>query len=104
LFRIASNLALDVLRRRKRWGLLPLPRRIAVPPPDTSEAELVRKALSQIPPEHVVVLVLRLHERMSREEIANVVGITESAVRARLWRGRLNFVAAYRRLGGEGHG
>jgi RNA polymerase sigma-70 factor (ECF subfamily) len=104
LFRIASNLALDLLRRRRRWGLLPLPRRLAASPPDISEAELVRAALSRIPPEHAIALVLRLYERMSREEIANVLGVPVATVKARLWRGRLNFVAAYRRLGGERHG
>lgn len=98
LFRIATNLALDTLRRRRRWRFAPLESVTATTNARSTEVELVRAALQEIPPDQAVTLALRLHEKMSRAEIARVLGISESAVKARLVRGRLNFVAAYRRL------
>jgi RNA polymerase sigma-70 factor (ECF subfamily) len=98
LYRIVTNLAVDVLRRRRRWRFAPLGSVTATSNARSGEVELVRAALQEIPSEQAVTLVLRLHERMSRAEIASVLGISESAVKARLVRGRLNFVAAYRRL------
>jgi RNA polymerase sigma factor (sigma-70 family) len=100
LYRIVTNLAVDALRRRRRWRFAPLESANAITNSQSSEVELVRAALQQIPTEQAVTLVLRLHENMSRAEITRVLGISESAVKARLVRGRLNFVAAYRRLQG----
>jgi RNA polymerase sigma-70 factor, ECF subfamily len=102
LYRIVSNLAIDVLRRRRRWRFLPLQHARSELAESSAESEIVRAALASIAPDQAVVLVLRLHERLSRAEIARALGISESAVKGRLVRGRVNFVAAYRRLGG-GH-
>lgn len=101
LYRIVTNLALDVLRRRRRWRLVPWEgARLAPDMRDGDDDGLVRAALQSIPPDQAVALVLRLHERLSRAEIAALLGISESAVKGRLVRGRLRFVDAYRRLGG----
>lgn len=98
LYRIVTNLALDTLRRRRRWRFAPLASVTATSSAGSTDVELVRAALQEIPGDQAVTLVLRLHERMSRSEIARVLGISEAAVKARLVRGRLNFVAAYRRM------
>jgi RNA polymerase sigma-70 factor, ECF subfamily len=100
LYRIVSNLAIDTLRRRRRWRFLSLDHARSEPAQTSPESEIVRAALVAIAPDQAVALVLRLHERLSRAEIAQALGISESAVKGRLVRGRLNFVAAYRRLGG----
>lgn len=98
LYRIVTNLSLDTLRRRRRWRFAPLDSVTAATNARPDDVELVRAALQEIPAEQAVTLVLRLHEKMSRAEIAHLLAISESAVKARLVRGRLNFVAAYRRL------
>lgn len=100
LYRIITNLALDALRRRRRWLFVPFDRARGTAAPATTESEIVRAALSAIAPDQAAALVLRLQERLSRAQIAEVMEISESAVKGRLVRGRLNFVAAYRRLGG----
>jgi RNA polymerase sigma-70 factor (ECF subfamily) len=100
LYRIISNLAIDALRRRQRWRFLSLDHARSVQATSSMESEIVRTALSAIAPDQAVALVLRLHERLSRAEIAQALGISEAAVKGRLVRGRLNFVEAYRRLGG----
>ncbi|MBI2773908.1 MAG: sigma-70 family RNA polymerase sigma factor [Chloroflexi bacterium] len=98
LFRIAANLAIDHVRRKRRWRSIS--RLIAEPsaPAAGSVEECVRAALREIPPDQATVLILRLVEGMSRSEISGILGITESAMKSRLVRGRLNFAAAYRRL------
>ncbi len=52
-------------------------------------AQVVREALETLPPGYKVVLVLRDLERLSNSEVAEVVGITVPAVKARLHRARL---------------
>jgi RNA polymerase sigma-70 factor (ECF subfamily) len=100
LYRIITNLALDTLRRRRRWHFFPLDHLQRAPELGGDDSATVRAALRAIPPEQAVTLVLRLHERLSRADIAAILEVSESAVKGRLVRGRLNFVAAYRRLGG----
>jgi RNA polymerase sigma-70 factor (ECF subfamily) len=98
LFQIATNLALDDLRRARRFRFLPLERASDVHVVPSDEVDLVRRALRSIPPEQAVALVLRLHEGRSRAEIARMLGLSEDGVKSRLVRGRLNFIAAYRRM------
>lgn len=101
LFRIATNLAVDELRRRQRWAklvrLLPAP----TPPRSAADADDVRAALQRIPPDQATALVLRLGEGVKPRELAQLLGVSESAVKSRLARGRLAFVAAYRRSEGS---
>jgi RNA polymerase sigma-70 factor (ECF subfamily) len=97
LFRIASNLAISHLRR-PRWpnlfGLKPQVTR------DVSfeEGAQVRQAMRSIPADQAVTLALAFHEGFSRREIAEMLGVSEEAVKSRIARGRLNFTAAYKRL------
>ncbi len=50
---------------------------------------LLRSALQELQPAIRVVFVLRDVEGFSTEETAEVLGLTQSAVKARLWRARL---------------
>lgn len=101
LFRIATNLARDELRRRQRWmrlvRLLPRPD----PPRAAAEDDQVRAALQRMPPDQAIALVLRLGEGLKPRELARLLGVSESAVKSRLARGRLAFVAEYRKLEGS---
>jgi RNA polymerase sigma-70 factor (ECF subfamily) len=98
LYRIATNLAIDHLRRGRRIAFMPFSGR----EPDERAAfddsgDAVRHALRAIPAEQAVTLILRLHEGYSRAEIARLTGVSERAVKVRLEHGRESFARAYRR-------
>jgi RNA polymerase sigma-70 factor, ECF subfamily len=90
LRRIATNAALDHLRRPRREVPLPddLPATAKQPPAE--QLELRREILSAIeklsPPLRAVIL-LALVEEESYENIARALDISENAVRVRLFRG-----------------
>lgn len=99
LYRVAANLAIDHLRRERRHRWFPLGGEEAQEAPaGNGESELVRAALRSIPPDQAVALLLRVQEERSRADIAELLGVSESAVKSRISRGRANFAAAYRRL------
>ncbi len=101
LYRIATNLAVDHLRRRRRFAFLPFSGRERDDRATfDADADVVRRALRAIPPEQATALVLRLHEGFSRAEIAELTGVSERAVKERLERGREGFARAYRREAG----
>ena len=102
LFRVASNAALDDLRRRRRFAFLPLRDRATVPETEFGEVDQIRQALRAIAPEQALTRTLALHEGFSRREIAELTGVSEETVKSRLARGRLAFAAAYQRMEGAG--
>jgi len=101
LYRIAFNVAVGVLRRRKRsipagrisdaaWEALP--GRIDSPDKRHSEqesAQLLWQGIEQIPLEYRKVLILREIDGASYEEIAETADIPIGTVRSRLFRARL---------------
>ena len=87
--RIATNLALDHLRRAKRE--LPLEEDVAAPArPDAGvqrEArERIALAFGKLSPKLRVVATLALLEDVPHREIADALGISETAVRVRSFR------------------
>ena len=101
LYRIATNLALDHLRRSRRFRFIPFVGRETASERNSAEIDLVRRALRAIAPEQATVLVLRLHEGFSPGEIAQMLDIGETAVKSRLVRGRRAFISAYEQIGGR---
>ena len=98
LFRIATNLAYDVLRRKRRISWLPLGAaegRAGEDAAPVEEQELVRLALRRLRPEEQVVLVLCGIEDHSYAEAAGTLQTTPDAVRKRLSRAKDHFRAAY---------
>jgi len=104
LFRIARNLVIDRLRRRKQLvsveglaeslglessdGLMPAEHSSQLEHVERLETrENVAGALGQIPVAHREVLTLRFQEELSLEEIAGIVGAPLSTVKSRLYRG-----------------
>ena len=97
LFRIATNLARDSGRRRRRGRDVALPDDDADPkdlPVDTRAAERaaqrtdVRRALAQLKPSQRQMLWLAYAQGSSHEEIAEVLGLTRASVKALLFRAR----------------
>uniref|UniRef100_A0A7C2JZA7 RNA polymerase sigma factor n=1 Tax=Schlesneria paludicola TaxID=360056 RepID=A0A7C2JZA7_9PLAN len=101
LFRIAVNLTLDHLRRRKRRGLWALfsetpgdrtPDPAVVDPRQALDlSQEVQKVLEQLPESYRTVLVLRDLENFSTSEIAAILNRKEATIRWRLAEARTRF-------------
>lgn len=100
LYRIATNIAIDQIRRARRFRFIPFIGIEATPARDIDQIDLVRRVLRAMPPEQSTALVLRLHEGFAPSEIAVMLGISEAAVRSRLVRGRRKFRDTYEHMGG----
>lgn len=83
LFGIARNLSLDVFRRQLPSGEMPadIPAEPAVADP---RLEHMREAIANLSAAHGEVLLLRLQQELSYEEIAVVLEIPVGTVRSRL--------------------
>jgi RNA polymerase sigma-70 factor, ECF subfamily len=97
LRRIAMNLSLNALKRRRRFSLRFSSRdrdRVAdtadpASVPDLEAAELnahVRAAIEQLGPRHRPVVVLRMIEGLSVKETAEILGLPEGTILSRLSR------------------
>ena len=97
LYRLASNAAVDILRREKKyenqWDIEDLQRPDDAPSPqeqverqDTRQA--VRLAMAALPPEFRQVLVLRYLQEMSYQEIAQALALPEGTVKSRINRAK----------------
>src|SRR6266516_5586504 len=113
LYRIATNLCMDQLRRRKLIRLEPLdnllsvfhPRQASKDSPEREtlrqeSREMVHRVLEKLPPKYRACLVLREYQDMSCEEIAEVLGTTRSAVKSLLFRAREEFRVVHAKLEG----
>lgn len=95
VFSIARNEAFTILRRTRPMELLeeesasmwveegPLERMV-----EHERAEIVQHCLGMLRPVYRELLILREYEQLSYAEISRVTGVTESAVKARLFKAR----------------
>lgn len=101
LYRIATNTALDWLRRRRLIAWLPLFERDSHPATSTFFAEeslesvVVRRALGRLPAHYRVPLVLYACQGFSTQEIAGILDLSQGAVKTRLFRAREKFRRLY---------
>lgn len=108
LHRIASNACLDVLRRRKRIRWMPwdntrhehlLDGGELDDPVHTTVARetstIVQETLNRMTPRNRAALIMREYEGLSCEEIGEVLGLSRSAVKSVLFRGREEFRRLY---------
>jgi RNA polymerase sigma-70 factor (ECF subfamily) len=122
LYRIATNLCVDLLRRRKRISRWPLTYRnsdderfengtgddsLPLLPdsggiPEIAEREHIRLALANMPEEYAVALVLSAAQGVPYQEIALIVGISPNAAATRISRAKRKFAEQYQRLSKEG--
>jgi RNA polymerase sigma-70 factor (ECF subfamily) len=106
LYRIASNVCFDILRRRKLITWMPILEESDKSDEFTSddfapqvvESHIVRRALTEMPPALAVCLVLRSVEGFSCEEIAEILKVPKGTVFSRLARARESFIQAYNKL------
>ncbi len=104
VFRIASNAAMDVLRRRKVVEFVPLDPDYGAPIESPGpEAQLAQKqslraldaALGRLPPEQREAILLREVEGLSYEEMSVALNVHEGTVKSRLARARAALAALY---------
>lgn len=94
LYRIATNAALDLVRRRPAAPPVELP--VNHPAPDNPEREAARReigrrvqsALANVPSEFRAAVVLRDLQGLSYEDVAHVLRVPVGTVRSRISRGR----------------
>lgn len=106
IFRIATNLARDLYRRRRLIAWIPFLPDVhggsAADPSDVvAEQDVVLQALTALPPDVAAMLLLKDGEGFSTREVAAMTGGDYQAVRKRLARARLRFRKEYQRLQGE---
>lgn len=106
LYRIASNLAYDLLRRRRIVSYEPLADDYDVPADEAGPQERLQAsqamaaldaALARLPPDQREIVLLREVEGLSYDELAATLGIDEGTVKSRLARGRAALAQAFRR-------
>ena len=96
LYRIARNMCIDILRRRRRWNLQQLSTEIDVPdtgtaqPPRLETEEIERSlktALEEVPEPYREVVLLRVAQGLPYEEIASITDTPLGTVKSRLHTG-----------------
>jgi RNA polymerase sigma-70 factor (ECF subfamily) len=118
LYRIATNLCVDLLRKRKRISWWSLARRRTADQqferggeeeapylpsdsggiPEVFEREHIRLALTCMPEEYAIILVLSAAQGVPYQDIAQIVGISPNAAATRISRAKRMFAEQYQRL------
>ena len=107
LYRIATNTAIDYLRRRKfrcsHWETIenehvPASMRIAGPEEQVAEMEHIRQALAKVSLKYRACLLLQLVADFSQRQIAASLKISEKSVSVYVSRGSEQFRVAYLQL------
>jgi RNA polymerase sigma-70 factor (ECF subfamily) len=106
IFRIATNTCLTALKRNRRFRWLPWEsaegqggwpgRRSDGAPGDLIERDAVERGLGALTEEYRAPLLLFSHYGFKIAEVAAVLGISEGAVKTRIYRAKEMFLRAYR--------
>ncbi len=118
LYRVAVNLCITELRRKSRTRFqflddvrhddeTPLADEPTICPNeavlDAEEREIVHKILQTLPPDYRAIMVLRHFQQLAYEEIADVLGLSLSQVKTRLFRARKMFKDRFQSYTGGMH-
>jgi RNA polymerase sigma-70 factor (ECF subfamily) len=101
LYRIATNVGLTALKRRRRFAWLPwrASDRSAGCPPEVAEqagtGSAVEVALASLRPGYRAALLLHAHYGLSTAEVAGALGLSQAAARKRIYRACEMFRQAY---------
>ncbi len=114
LYRIATNLCIDVLRQRKRLscrvyedahGVIEEDDSLRSPQSggilEIAEREHIQRTFAHLPKGYALPLLLNAAKGISYQEIALIVGISPRAAATRLTRARKLFAEEYQRLGSD---
>ena len=114
LYRIATNLCIDVLRQRKRLSCRVYEDAHGVGAEDDSlrssqsggileitEREHIQRTFAHLPKGYALPLLLNAARGIPYQEIALIVGISPNAAATRLTRARKLFAEEYQRLGSD---
>jgi len=124
LYRIATNMGIDLLRRRQRLSWWPLSHHhrnsgsgkaegdedAAYLPldsggiPEIFEREHIRLTLAHLPREYAIALILSAAQGLPYQEIAAILDISPGAAATRISRAKRLFADQYQRLDPEGTG
>jgi RNA polymerase sigma-70 factor (ECF subfamily) len=120
LHRVATNVCVDLIRRRRRisWWPLTLRKRSSrygeevsdddpsshLPPdsggiPEITEREHIQCVFAAMPKEYALVLFLSVIQGVPYRQIATIVGLSSTVTATRISRAKKMFVEQYRRLG-----
>lgn len=103
VYRIATNVAFNALKRQRRFTWLPWRKADAShltgpdPTEQTDRRLAVEQALAELPPHYRSPLLLHSHYGFSVREVAEALDISQEAVKTRLYRAREMFRRAYER-------
>jgi RNA polymerase sigma-70 factor, ECF subfamily len=118
LYRVAVNLCITELRRRgrNRFQFIddmqhdedgPLLDEPSIHPDEAvqlaEERRLVHRVLQTLPPDYRAIMVLRHFQQLAYEEIAEVLGLSLSQVKTRLFRARKMFKDRFQAFTGDTH-
>jgi RNA polymerase sigma-70 factor (ECF subfamily) len=118
LYRVAVNLCITELRRKSRTRFQFLDDLAhdeeatlfeeSGPTPDEAMAleedrRVVHQVLRTLPPDYRAIMVLRHFQQLAYEEIAEVLDLSLSQVKTRLFRARKMFKDRFQAYAGEGH-
>jgi RNA polymerase sigma-70 factor (ECF subfamily) len=117
LHQVATNLCVDLLRRRKRHSWWPLARSDGgaidgvsenepfshVPSgsggiPEVAEREQIQRVFARMPQDYAIVLILSVVQGFPYQEIAAITGLSPAAAATRLSRAKRMFVEQYQCL------
>lgn len=111
LYRIATNLAHDHLRRARRIRWLPWERQIGTrdeerlsitgPEQQIEEAELLKMALSRVSLTYRACVILQIVEELPQRQIARMLGIKEGSVSQYVSRGLKELRTIYAQLASD---
>lgn len=97
LYRIAGNLAYNMLRRRRRLRWLPFQGNEQAPAFESgvADAQIVRHCLSRLRPKEAEALLLHQHAGLTSAEIGALTNESSSTIRVRLARACARFGELY---------
>lgn len=114
LYRIATNLCIDLLRRRKRLSCWAYEHADGIIEeddsfrssssggiPEIAEREHIQRTFAHLPKGYALPLLLNASRGIPYQEIAVIVGISPNAAATRLTRARKLFAEEYQRLGSD---
>ena len=91
LARISRNIASDMAKARRRNKLFPIENCDSVSNDEDKEdnnVEVVRRIISELPVKIREVIYLRYYDKMSYQQISDILGISQEAVNGRLRRAK----------------